>query len=306
MVLNRRTSILASLALLSKLGQAHGAPAEPVAVTVSFSVLGDLVRVVGGERLRMQLLVGPNQDGHTFEPRADDAKTLLGSRLLVSNGLGFEPWAGRLVRSSGFKGRHLLAANGIKTRSMADEEGKQTTDPHAWQNPLHVTRYVRNIADALSDLDPTARADYQARAKAYTIELTALDAWAKDQFATIAPAQRKAIISHDALGYLGEQYRIQFSAPVGISTESQPNARQMAQLIRQIKRENIRAVFIENMSNPQLIRQLAQETGVQPGPPLFTDALSEPGGPASDYLSMMRHNIGALASAMRHNGLTTN
>jgi zinc/manganese transport system substrate-binding protein len=158
----------------------------------------------------------------------------------------------------------------------------------------------------LSDLDPTARADYQARAKAYTIELTALDAWAKDQFATIAPAQRKAIISHDALGYLGEQYRIQFSAPVGVSTESQPNARQMAQLIRQIKRENIRAVFIENMSNPQLIRQLAQETGVQPGPPLFTDALSEPGGPASDYLSMMRHNIGALASAMRHNGVTTN
>jgi zinc/manganese transport system substrate-binding protein len=305
MVLTRRTSILTSLLLLGRLGQTHSAPADPVAVTASFSVLGDLVRVVGGEQLHLQLLVGANRDAHTFEPHAGDAKALLGSRLLVSNGLGFEPWIGRLVRSSGFKGRHLLAATGIKSRNMADERGKQTTDPHAWQNPLNVTRYVRNIADALSDIDPGARADYQARAQAYSAELMALDNWAKGQFATISPGQRKAIISHDAFGYLGEHYGVQFSAPVGISTEAQPNARQMAQLIRQIKRENIRALFIENMSNPQLIRQLAQEIGLQPGPPLFTDALSEPDGPAPDYLSMMRHNIGALASAMRHNGGAT-
>lgn len=306
MLLNRRTSILSSLLLFGKFGQAHGEPADLVAVTVSFSILGDLVKVVGGKRVRMRLLAGPNQDAHTFEPRVVDAKALLSSRLLVSNGLDFEPWVGRLVQSSGFKARHLLAATGIKTRTMADEDGKQTTDPHAWQNPLNVTRYVRNIADALSEIDPAARADYQARAQAYSVELTALDAWAKGQFATIAPAQRKAIISHDALAYLGEHYGIQFSAPVGISTEAQPNARQMRKLIRQVKRENIRAVFIENMSNQQLIRQLAQETGVEPGPPLFTDALSEPDGPAPDYLSMMRHNIGALASAMRHKGGTIN
>jgi len=281
--------------------------ALPVPVTASFSILGDLVRVVGGERVRVTTLVGPDEDAHVFEPRPADARAIVQSRLLVVNGLGFEPWAQKLARSAGYKGRTAVASQGVKPRLMVKEAshgahgGHGETDPHAWQNPANVMLYVRNIAAALSEADPGGASAYAANAQAYVAELQALDAWAQAEFAAIPAAKRKVITSHDAFGYLGAHYQVAFLAPQGVSTDAEPGAREVAQLIRQIRREKIRAVFVENMGNPRLLNQLSRDAGVTPGPALYVDALSPAGGPAGSYLRLMRHNVTELVAGMRRN-----
>ena len=294
---------MASIGLLS--GVSHAADKLPV--VASFSILGDLVRVVGGERLSVTTLVGPDEDAHVFEPKPADAKAIVQSRLLVINGLGFEPWAQKLARSAGYQGRTVVASQGIKPRIMAEEKGHgdshhpDETDPHAWQNPENVIRYVRNIAAALSQADPAGAAAYQAHAEAYVKELQTLDDWAKAQFAAIAPGKRKIITSHDAFGYFAAHYQIQFMAPQGMSTDAEPSAKAVAQLIRQIQREKIKAVFLENMSSPKLLAQLSKDAGATVGASLYADALSGPGQPGATYLQMMRHNVTQLAEGMKQN-----
>ena len=301
-VLSRRSLLLgaSALPLLGRPTQA----AEPLPVTASFSILGDLVRVVGGSRIALTMLVGPDQDAHVFEPRPTDAKSLLASKLLVVNGLGFEPWAARLVKSAGYLGETVVASQGVKARHAAKaghSHAHAEADPHAWQNPENVVLYVRNIALGLSKVDPTGASNYQSNADAYVKELQALDAWAKTQFATLPQAKRKSITSHDAFGYLAAQYGLTFLAPQGFNTDVEPSARQVAQLIRQIQREKIRAVFMENMGNPKLLAQLSQEAGVTPGASLYADALSSADKPGATYLQMMRHNVTQLVAGMQRN-----
>jgi len=286
-----------ALALLS--APAHAA--DPLPVTASFSILGDLVRVVGAERVAVTTLVGPDEDAHVFEPKPSDVKTILGSKLLVTNGLGFEPWAGKLAKSAGYKGESVIASKGVKGRAMADEHGHAESDPHAWQNPNNVVLYVRNIAAGLSRVDPAGASAYQANAEAYVKELLALDSWAKEQFAAIPAVKRKVITSHDAFGYFAAHYGIKFLAPQGVSTEAEPSAKQVAQLIRQLQREKIKAVFVENMTNPKLLAQLSKDAGVTVGTALYADALSAPGKPGSTYLQMVRHNVTQLAAGMKLN-----
>lgn len=280
----------------------------PVPVVASFSILGDLVRVVGGDRVSITTLVGPDEDAHAFEPRPADARAIAQSKLLVINGLGFEPWAQKLAQSAGYKGLTVVASQGVKTYALPDEKGHddkghrhEETDPHAWQNPNNVALYVGNTAAGLAKADPAGAATYQANAAAYAKELQALDAWAKEQFAAIPLPKRKVITSHDAFGYLAAHYQITFLAPQGIASDSQPSARQVAQLIRQIQREKIRAVFLENMSDPKLLAQLSKDAGVSVGAALYSDALSSPGKPGATYLQMMRHNITQLTAGMKLN-----
>ena len=276
--------------------------ADKIPVLASFSILGDLVRVVGADRVVVTTLVGPDEDAHVFEPKASDAKNLLQTRLLVTNGLGFESWAQKLVKSSGYKGPVAVASQGIQSRSMPAEKGKGVeTDPHAWQDPTNVVQYARNIAVALGKLDPAGASLYQANSEAYAKELQALDAEAKTQIAAIPQPKRKVITSHDAFGYFGAHYGITFLAPQGISTDAEPSAKQVAQLIQQIKREKIRAVFFENMTNSKLLAQLSQDVGVTVGPALYVDALSKAGGPADTYLKLIRHNVTQLVAGMKQN-----
>ncbi|MBK6385866.1 MAG: metal ABC transporter substrate-binding protein [Rhodoferax sp.] len=295
-----RRFLLASATALALLGTpAHAA--DPLPVTASFSILGDLVRVVGAEWVAVTTLVGPDEDAHVFEPKPSDVKTILGSKLLVTNGLGFEPWAGKLAKSAGYKGESVIASKGVKGRAMADEHGHAESDPHAWQNPNNVVLYVRNIAAGLSRVDPAGASAYQANAEAYVKELQALDSWAKERFATIPAVKRKVITSHDAFGYFAAHYGIKFLAPQGVSTEAEPSAKQVAQLIRQLQREKIKAVFVENMTNPKLLAQLSKDAGVTVGAALYADALSAPGKPGSTYLQMVRHNVTQLAAGMKLN-----
>ena len=273
--------------------------ADKIPVLASFSILGDLVRVVGSDRVAVTTLVGPDEDAHVFEPKASDAKNLLQTKLMVTNGLGFEPWAQKLVKSSGYKGPVAVASQGIQTRSMPGKSVE--TDPHAWQDPTHVLLYVRNIAAALGKLDPAGASIYQANSEAYAKELQALDADAKAQIAAIPQPKRKVITSHDAFGYFGAHYGIAFYAPQGMSTEAEPSAKGVAQLIRQIKKEQIKAVFVENMSSPKLLVQLSQDAGVTAGATLYVDALSKATGPADSYLKLMRHNITQIVAGMKQN-----
>ena len=278
--------------------------ADKLPVMVSFSILADLVRVVGGERVAVTTLVGPDEDAHVFEPKPRDIKNILQTRLLIVNGLGFEPWVQKLVNAAGYKGQTVIASQGVTTRALyADKKGhtQAETDPHAWQDPTNVMIYVRNLTAALSQLDPGGAASYQSNSDAYVKELQALDAWAKEQFATLPFNKRKVITSHDAFGYLAAHYQLRFTAPQGVSTEVEPSAKQVAQLIKQIQREKIRAIFVENMSNPKLLAQLAKDVGVVVGASLYADALSALDKPGSTYLKMMRHNVVQLVVGMRQN-----
>ncbi|MDO9278771.1 MAG: metal ABC transporter substrate-binding protein [Polaromonas sp.] len=298
--------VIGSAALLT----GHSFAADKIAVTASFSILADLVRVVGGERVNVTHLVGPNEDAHVFEAKPSDAKALLQSRLLVSNGLGFDPWAQKLAKSVGYQGLVVVASKGIKPIEQVAKLGaighghghaNGEADPHAWQNPNNVVLYIRNITAALSQLDPASASAFQVNAAAYVKELQALDVWAKAQFSAVPAAQRKVITSHDAFGYLASHYQITFLSPQGISTEAQPSARDVARLISQIQREKIRAVFLENISNQRLLAQLSQDAGVTVGTKLYADALSNSDQAGATYLLMMRHNVSQLAAGMRLN-----
>lgn len=301
-----RRHLMAGSLVYAVFGSGSALAADKIPVTASFSILGDLVRVVGGERVAVTTLVGPDEDSHAFEPKPAHAKTILSSKLVVSNGLGFEPWAGKLVKSAGYKGASVVASKGVKTLGSAPEPGHgvhahDEADPHAWQNPNNVVLYVRNIAAALSKVDAEGAASYQANAEKYVKELQTLDDWAKAQFAAIPSAKRKVITSHDAFGYLASHYQIRFLAPQGVNSDTEPSAKQVAQLIRQIQREKIRAVFMENIRNPKLIEQLSRDAGATVGASLYSDALSGADKPGATYLQMMRHNVGQLVAGMALN-----
>lgn len=299
--------LLASAALVLP-GLCSASPTTaPLPVLASFSILGDLVQVLGGQRVKVTTLVGPDADAHAFTPKPADAKALLRSKLLVVSGMHFEPWAEKLAKSADYKGPVVVASSGIKPQTLSSAEGRdshshtQNIDPHAWQNPENVILYVRNIAAALAKADPAGTPEYQARAEGYVKELQNLDAWAKAQFAAIPVDKRKVITSHDAFGYFAEHYQVKFLAPQGINTDTEPSARQVAQLIKQIKQEKIKAVFVENMSNPKLLEQLSRDAGAIVGASLYSDALSGADQPGATYLQMMRHNVTQLVAGMKLN-----
>ena len=288
-----------------------GAPAfaaEKLPVVATFSILGDMVSTIGGDRIAVTSLVGADQDAHVFEPKPSDVKAVSQAKLVVSNGLGFEGWIARLVKSSNYKGELVVVTEGIQARKMeADEHGahkghsKEIADPHAWQNPANAVIYTKAIVAALSKVDPEGAALYQQNGDHYIQAITELDTWAKAQFEQIPVAKRKVITSHDAFGYLGAQYGIKFLSPQGVSTEGAASAKDVANLIRQIKRERIKAVFIENMSNPKVLEQLSKEADISPVGELYPDALSAADGPAPSYLKMMRNNVEQLLAGLKRN-----
>src|SRR5215469_2691318 len=275
--------------------------ADPIKVAASFSVLGDMLKQIGGDRVEVTAFVGPNGDAHVYEPTPGDAKTLAASAVLVVNGLGLEGWMSRLQKSSGFKGKVVTATTGIKTRQMEEEEHGKTrkiTDPHAWQSLANGRIYVANIRDGLIAADPTGRDTYEANAKKFLTDIDAVEQEVKDSIAKLPPARRKIITTHDAFGYFGATYGMEFIAPEGVSTDSEASAKDVAKIIRQIKAEKIPAVFLENVTDHRLLDQIARESGAKVGGTLYSDALSEPNGPAATYLDMFRHNVATLSEAL--------
>jgi zinc/manganese transport system substrate-binding protein len=289
-----------ALTVLLGLSGSAGA-ADKVKAVASFSILGDMVKQVGGDRVDVATLVGPDGDAHVFSPTPADAKTLAGAQLFFVNGLGFEGWMERLEKSSGFKGKTIVASTGVKPRSMVEEEGgtpETITDPHAWQDLENGKLYVANIRDGLIAADPEGKSVYEANATKYLDAIAKEEMAVKQALAALPEASRKIITSHDAFGYFGAAYGLEIIAPEGVSTESEASAQDVAKIIRQIREEKIPAVFIENITDHRLLDQIARETGAKIGGTLYSDALSGADGPAATYLDMFKHNVGALTSAL--------
>ncbi|CUJ16530.1 metal ABC transporter substrate-binding protein [Achromobacter xylosoxidans] len=326
--LPRRRALLAAagLWLSTAFGAAHAA--EPLPVVASFSILGDIVREVGGDDIKLGTLVGPDGDAHEYEPTPGDAKKLAAARILFVNGLDFEAWLPRLVKAAGFTGPTVVASKGVTPRKFAGHEhgthdhghgGKDhdhdhdhdhgagegqhhhhgDADPHAWQNLANGVTYARNVAEGLAAADP-ARADaYRKRADAYIARLQAADAAARKAFAAIPAERRKVVTSHDAFGYFGDAYGVDFIAAMGVSTTAEPSAGDVARIIEQVKRDKVPAVFVENITSPRLVQQIARETGAKVGGTLYSDALSKPGQPGATYLEMFEWNVRQLTAALR-------
>ncbi|MGO8760364.1 MAG: metal ABC transporter substrate-binding protein [Desulfobaccales bacterium] len=304
--MSRGTRILVLLLAVFLAASGAAAPAEKkFNVVASFSVLGDMVKNVGGDRIEVTTLVGPNGDTHVYEPTPADAKAVAGADLVVVNGLGFEGWMDRLIRASGYKGAVVIASKGVEPRKMTAEETTEpgaprlVTDPHAWQDLHNGQLYVRNIAAGLAKLDPAGASVYEANAKAYAARLAELDRWVKQEFSAIPRPKRRMITTHDAFGYFGAAYGVTILSPEGFSTESEASAGGIARLIQQIRKEKITAVFIENITDPRLMQQVAKESGVTLGGELYSDALSKPGEAAPTYLDMFKNNVPKMVAAMK-------
>ena len=285
--------ILAALLAIPQSGSAD----DKLKVAASFSILGDMVKQVGGDRVDVLTFVGPNGDAHVYEPTPSDAKALSESKILFINGLGLEGWMTRLENSSGFEGKVVTASKGVKPRTMVEDE-KTITDPHAWQSLANGKIYAANIRDALIAADPAGKATYEANAKKFIDGMTAMEADVKAAVAKLPPNRREIITTHDAFGYFGAAYGMEFIAPEGVSTESEASAQDVAKIITQIKKEHIPAVFLENVTDSRLLDQIARETGAKIGGTLYSDALSPPDGPAGTYLDMFRNNIDTLSTAL--------
>jgi zinc/manganese transport system substrate-binding protein len=296
--MNRRVLLLIALGLMTLLGLSGSAQAaDKIKAVASFSILADMVSQVGGDRVDVIALVGPNGDAHVYEPTPADAKNLAAANILFVNGLGFEGWMDRLEKSSGFKGKTVVASTGVTSRQMVEDE-KKITDPHAWQSLANGKLYVANIRDGLIAVDPEGKATYEANAAKYLDEIAKEEAIVTETLAKLPEARRKIITSHDAFGYFGAAYGLEVIAPEGVSTESEASAKDVAKIIRQIKAEKIPAVFMENITDHRLLDQIAKETGAKIGGTLYTDALSPPSGPAGTYLDMFRNNIETLSEAL--------
>ena len=275
---------------------------SPIRVVVSFSILGDIVRQIGAGDVAVTSLIGPDSDAHVFEPSPDQARLLAQAQLFVINGLGFEGWLTRLIRSAQYRGPVIIATAGI-TPVTAIEAGDATPspDPHAWQDPSNAVLYADNIARALARSDPSHAEAYWERFRDYKARLEALDRQVRDELAAISAEKRRVITSHGAFAYYGKAYGVTFLAAEGVSTDSEPSAKTIAELIRQIRREGIRALFLENITDPRLVEELARETGATLSPPLYSDALSRSDGPAPTYIRMIEHNTSALKEGMLKN-----
>jgi zinc/manganese transport system substrate-binding protein len=262
-------------------------------VVASFSILGDFARNVGGDRVSVTTLVGPDGDAHVYTPAPADAKRIADAKVVIVNGLGLEGWLPRLVQSARGKATIVTATGGIAPRKLGSD-----ADPHAWQSVANAGKYVTNIRDALAAADPAGAGVYRANANAYLAKLDALEREVRQAVAQIPAARRKVITTHDAFGYLAAAYGIEFIAPLGVSTESEASARDIARIITQIRTQKIPAVFLENISDPRLIGRISAETGARVGGTLYSDSLTGEKGDAPTYIDMVRHNIKALTSAL--------
>jgi len=282
---------------LSLLSGTPANAAEPVPIVASFSILGDLVHQIGGDRVSVDTLVGPEEDAHVFDPAPRDAARLAAAKLVVINGLGFEGWIDRLIKASGGVPRLVIASVGVSShRALIDR--REMTDPHAWQDVSNVRIYARNIADALISIDPEGGNVYRANLTRFDADLAALDNEIHSAISAIPPERRKIVTTHDAFGYFALAYGVEMIAPQGVSTEAEASAKDVARIIRQVKSEKIPAVFLENISDPRLAARIAAESGARIGGKLYSDALSKENASAGTYIAMMKANIRELTKAL--------
>jgi zinc/manganese transport system substrate-binding protein len=295
--------LLATMTLMSVIAPVMAN--EPLPVVASFSILADMVKQVGGPHVEVTSLVGPNSDAHVFDPTPADAKRLASAKLVVVNGLGFEGWLNRLVKSSGYKGPVLTASKGVKTLPMAESDhghghshSHAAPDPHAWQSLLNARQYVENIRVALSAAMPAHSADFQSRATDYLKQIDTLEKSTQARIAAVPMERRRVITSHDAFGYFARAYKVTFYPLQGLSTASEPSAADVVRIVNEIKKNKVTAIFAENISDPRVLERVVKDTGAKIGGTLYADALSAPGTQADTYLKMFELNVSTIVAGI--------
>lgn len=279
--------------LLSLVLAPLSASADRLRAVASFSILNDMVEMVGGELVEAVSIVGPDSDAHTYIPSVSDARAVAQADLVFVNGLGFEGWIGDLIAASGNDAPVIIVTRDIDPLMVEGE-----ADPHAWNALANGQKYAQAIMQELSTLDPANAPQYSANYQRYADRMQAILDAAKPAFAALPEHRRTVVTGHDAFGYFEAQFNLRFLAPLGINTEAAPSAKALAELIQQIRDERVGGLFVENITNPDLVAQIASETGLEIGGQLYSDALSATGGPATSYLAMMEHNIATLLSAL--------
>ena len=305
--MHRRTLLLASALGAFASGPAPASDAR-LKVVASFSILADLARSAAGEHAEVSALAGPDVDPHAFSPSPADARRCAEADVLVMNGHGFDAWMEKLARSGGGKASLVLATQGVATiraraahspgHSHGHSHGHGAIDPHVWQDASRAAQMVRAIARGLGEARPASSQAIAAQASRAADELMALDRWIAALFAPIPKEKRRIFTSHDAFAYFGARYGVEFRAPRGVANEGEPSPADLARIIRDIRQQNAKVVFLENVSSPRVIEQVARESGARVGGRLYSDALSAEGGPAATYQAMMRHNATLMRDAM--------
>lgn len=298
MIIMRFFKLLSLVTLLSfpQFAFASSPPPQPLPLRIvaTFSILQDLVQEIA-PNVPVETIVPVNADPHVYQPTPSDVKKLAHADLIFVNGLGFEGWMDRLIQASGFKGKIIVVSKNVQPRSLIDHKtGRTTVDPHAWHDVRSAIKYTQEIVEALCTQDPKNTKEYKKQGDRFIKELTNLHQWAQKQFKEIPLDRRVVVTTHDAFWYFGEAYGIQFLSPVGISTEAHPSPNDILKLINQIRRDHVRAIFMENLSDPKTLQQIAEEAGVAIGGTLYADSLSEKEGPAATYIQMIRHNVQAI------------
>ena len=299
--------VVAGVAIWFSVGVAEAA--DRIRVVATFSVIGDMVTNVAGDRVDLVVLVGPGGDTELFKPSLADGKSVAEATIVFMNDLNdeFEPWLEPLLKQVKFSGTKIVVSRGVKTVTSSEERAprsksaEEEIDQHAWLDPKNGVIYVRNIAAALAKSDPANAADYRARAAAYIKELQAIDAWAKAEIAAVPPPKRRVLASHDSLQYLAKAYGITLLSINGWTNNSEPSAAELARLAQQIRREGIHALFLDSITDPRAMQQIAKETGASIGGILYGDSLSKPGDEADTYLKMIRHDVATLKAGMMKN-----
>jgi zinc/manganese transport system substrate-binding protein len=297
----RRGLLLAGLAapVAARTAAAQEQPQHRIKAVATISILADLIANVGGDRADIATLVGPNGDPHVYSPAPGDARKLAQANVVFANGLGLEGWMTRLVEASGSRAPLCIVSTGIALRHTNDERNSRLMlDPHGWQSVANAKVYVANIRDEFGAIDPAGRATYDANAAAYLEKLDVLEREIRAAISSIPANDRKVITVHDAFGYFGDAYGMQFITAQGVSTDAEPTAKVVAKIITQMKKDRIAAVFMENAVDPRIMQEIARETGARIGGTLYADALSAPGGPAGTYIDMMGHNARAFSTAL--------
>lgn len=312
--------LIKSLAMLALSFGSAMTIAAPLKVVSSFSILADIVDQVGGDLVESVAIVGPGGDAHSFEPRPSDVQTLQDADLLIINGAHFEAWLPKLVQAAGYKGKVIEAVKGVPLRTYEEEHNTAHNqastshaqshdhdhdhshgvyDPHAWQSLEHAQIYVHNISEALIEADPKNKTIYLQRARQYEKTMQDLHVALLTEFEKLPLSHRTVVSTHDAFGYLGQAYGIEFLSLLGSSNQAEPSAKELAELITHMRKNQVKAVFIENISSPKLIEQIARETGATIGQHLYSDALAKAPHPADSYLGMMQWNADALLDALK-------
>ena len=305
----KRRALLSSLAVALPLAPSVALAADRMKIVATFSVLGDMVGRIGGDQIDLVTIVGPASDTEEYEPTAADIPRIANARILFMNGLNdeFEPWLDNLMKQVKFAGTKAIATRGAKAISAEDEHpigGRpkaSTLDQHAWMDPRNGVVYVKNIADTLVRAD-SANADlYRNRAASYTKDLRDLHIWAQAEIASVPVPKRRVLASHDSLQYLALAYGITMISINGWTNKAEPSAADLARLTDQIKRDHVKALFLDSITDPRAMQRISKETGAVIGGTLYGDALSKPGGEAPTYIDMIRHDVSTLKAGMMLN-----